>query len=95
MVFNAMRSHTSGILSIDTFKQVIKRKRKSYSPGINKQAKDTDKPLLTRLFHPLPTLEQWEDLLIREAVKQTKGNRSLAAHLLGISRQTLIRKLKK
>jgi len=95
MVFNAVSSHTSGILSIDSFEQVIKRKRKSMSPGIIKQTKETDKPLLSRLFQPLPTLDQWEDLLIKETIKQTKGNRSLAAQLLGISRQTLLRKLKK
>lgn len=95
MVFDTMSAHTSGILSIDTFKQAINHKRKSMSPGLEKRTKEGDKTGLSRLFQPLPTLEQWEALLIKEAVKQTKGNRSLAAQLLGISRQTLLRKIKK
>jgi DNA-binding NtrC family response regulator len=95
MVFNAVSSHTSGILSIDTFKQAIRQKRKSIVPGLGMQTKEADKPILTQLLQPLPTLKQWENLLIKEAVKQTEGNQSMAAQLLGISRQTLLRKLKK
>jgi DNA-binding NtrC family response regulator len=95
MVFDAVSSHTSGILSLDTFKQTIKQKRKSILPGIGKQTKEADKPILSQLLQPLPTLEQWENLLIKEAIKQTEGNQSMAAQLLGISRQTLLRKLKK
>ncbi|MGZ4844720.1 MAG: sigma-54-dependent transcriptional regulator [Candidatus Angelobacter sp.] len=35
------------------------------------------------------TLEQWEDNMIREALRRAKGNKSLAARLLGLSRNAL------
>ncbi len=47
----------------------------------------------TALTSPLSKLDN-EKNLIRKALQQTKGNRSAAADLLGISRRTLHRKLK-
>jgi two-component system, NtrC family, response regulator AtoC len=41
------------------------------------------------------TLEQWEDQLIREALRRTKNNKSQAARLLGISRNALRYRLSK
>ncbi|MFN9606438.1 MAG: helix-turn-helix domain-containing protein, partial [Planctomycetota bacterium] len=37
--------------------------------------------------------EQWEQRLIREALRRTRGNIPEASELLGISRATLYRKL--
>jgi DNA-binding NtrC family response regulator len=42
--------------------------------------------------HFLPegmTLEQWEDNMIREALRRANGNKSQAARLLGLSRNAL------
>ena len=52
-------------------------------------------PLWLQSFNPLPSLKEAESVLIREAMKQAKGNQTIAAQLLGITRQTLINKLKK
>jgi len=41
----------------------------------------------------LPTLEQLKTYLFAESLCRTEGNRTAAADMLGISRQTLIRKL--
>ncbi len=41
------------------------------------------------------TLEQWEDEIIREAVRRTNGNKSQAARLLGLSRNALRYRLSK
>jgi DNA-binding NtrC family response regulator len=41
------------------------------------------------------TLEQWEDEMIREALRRANGNKSLAARLLGLSRNTLRYRLTK
>jgi DNA-binding NtrC family response regulator len=41
------------------------------------------------------TLEQWEDEMIREALRRANGNKSLAARLLGLSRNTLRYRLSK
>lgn len=42
----------------------------------------------------IPTLEQAENILIARALGITRNNMSMAANMLGISRQTLYRKLK-
>jgi DNA-binding NtrC family response regulator len=42
----------------------------------------------------LPSAEEWEQLLIHEAVRRAGGNRTLAASLIGLARQTIIKRLK-
>ena len=41
------------------------------------------------------TLEQWEDEMIREALRRANGNKSHAARLLGLSRNALRYRLSK
>jgi DNA-binding NtrC family response regulator len=41
------------------------------------------------------TLDQWEDDMIREALKRAGGNKSQAARLLGLSRNALRYRLSK
>jgi DNA-binding NtrC family response regulator len=41
----------------------------------------------------LPSLKQTTNLLIEEALRRSKGNKSLAAKLLGITRQTIVKHL--
>lgn len=50
-----------------------------------------------RLGHPPEgqTLEQWEDEMIREALRRANGNKSQAARLLGLSRNALRYRLSK
>ncbi len=43
---------------------------------------------------PLPSLEDISRKLIKEALDRTHGNRTLAARMIGVSRQTLHRRLK-
>ncbi len=43
----------------------------------------------------LPELEAWEDLLIDEAMHRANGNKTLAAKMLGVSRQALHTRLRK
>ncbi len=51
-------------------------------------------PPIARVSPAPPTMEENEKRLIRNALQQTSGNRTRAAEILGISRRTLIRKLK-
>jgi len=41
------------------------------------------------------TLEQWEDEMIREALRRAHGNKSQAARILGLSRNALRYRLSK
>ena len=44
---------------------------------------------------PGMTLDQWEDEMIREALRRSGGNKSQAARLLGLSRNALRYRLSK
>ena len=44
---------------------------------------------------PLPTLKQAEQLLVGEALRRAGGTQSVAAMMLGITRQALNKRLKK
>jgi DNA-binding NtrC family response regulator len=93
MVFDAVSSHKSGKLSLDMFKTHIVRK----PAGSGKDLEDppsTDDTLIA-FGEQLPTLKQAEQLVIDEALKRSKGNQSIAALSLGISRQALNKRLQK
>lgn len=92
MVFNAVSAHTSGMLSLQSFRKALDSKQKNNHFATD--AGPADHPWLNG-FNPLPTLKQMEQLLLREALKQAKGNQTIASQILGITRQTLINKLKK
>lgn len=87
MVFDAVAQHTSGVLSLRVFKDIIRQ----LSQPIPISQGDTDSDLSQYYF---PTLQQLEYSHIKEALKISGGNKSTAALLLGISRQTLHYKLK-
>jgi DNA-binding protein Fis len=42
----------------------------------------------------LPTLKHSEELLVSEALKRAKGNQTVAARMLGITRQALNRRVR-
>ena len=93
MVFDAVASHQSGKLSMQSFKAQIAPARQSTEsagnepgPGSSAQVSYTD---------PLPTLKQAEQLLIDEAMRRADNNQSIAALSLGISRQALNKRLRK
>ncbi len=90
MIFDAVSLHTSGVLSLKSFKKLISPPS---SPPEVTQAADPLTTLYTSLAH-LPTLKEAEEHLILEALQRTKGNRTQAAELLGVTRQTLHRKIK-
>ena len=92
MVYDAVTGHTSKILSMDRFKAHIKKKDPS------RTAHDPSLTLHDEGFagsDPLPTLEQAFGNLIAEAMKRSGNNQTMAAGLIGISRQRLGRYLKR
>lgn len=92
IVFDAVSKHESKTLSTASFKKYLYEKD---------SLKITDaKPFQfkkTSCFSEcqrLPFLKESEESLISEALKRSKGNQNIAARLLGISRQSLNRRLK-
>ena len=90
MVFDAVARHLSGILSMQSFKEIIEQER-SISKTMASSG-DVHIELLS-LFDRFPTLKEAEEYLINEAMEQSQNNQSIAASLLGISRQALNKRL--
>lgn len=91
MIFDAVSQHVSGVLSLDRFKKKI-----GDSQLKNNHAVDGVTPVDNLKFpSALPTLDFTERALINEALKRAGGNKSLAAHMIGLTRQTLNNWLKK
>jgi DNA-binding NtrC family response regulator len=91
MVFDAVSNHTSGILSMDTFKPRISPKQPSMETGAGESPISLSS--LVSFHEQLPTLKEIEDLLIAEAMSRAGNNQSIAAMSLGISRQALNKRL--
>lgn len=92
MVFDAVTRHVSGVLSMESFRAVIGDDRPKEKTAMS-HTPAMEEPL-SAIFGHFPTFREIEDYMIREAVKQAKNNQAIAANLLGISRQTLNKRLK-
>jgi DNA-binding NtrC family response regulator len=92
LVFDAVARHSSGILSMESFRAVIGDVRPTIQPGGSPPS--TDENPLTAIFGHFPTIAEVEQYLIGEAMKLAKGNQGIAGSLLGMGRQTLNKRLK-
>ena len=91
MIYDAVSTHKSKKLSLERFKTHLDREIPT---------DDGDWRLTATVTgfgygdsNPLPTLDQANRLLMTEAMKRTNNNKSMAARLIGISRQRLARHL--
>jgi two-component system nitrogen regulation response regulator GlnG len=88
MIFAAVGRHNSGILSMDTFREIIGEEIKESSDI------ESDGPNRDFAFGPvLPTIRRITDALIVEALRRSEGNLTTAANFLGISRQALSKRI--
>ncbi len=93
MVYDAVSCHRSGKLSLKNFKTIIGNQLMTESATMDPQP---DHIISMRYSDGrFPTLKDCERQLIREALREAKGNQSIAAGLLGISRQALNRRIRK
>jgi len=92
MVFNAVSLHQSRILSLDTFKEKLGLTGEVMAARGVSTASDTS----TRSIFPerLPNLDEVGRQIVSEAMLRAHGNQSLAASMLGITRQGLAKRLK-
>ncbi len=82
LVYDAVSKHSSGVMSLDTFRKAI---------GGGKQGstkKSTTQSMLT-FGSQLPSMKEIRRLLVDEALKRAENNRTVAARLIGITRQSL------
>jgi DNA-binding NtrC family response regulator len=91
MLFDAVSRHESGKLSLNSFKEIIQH-HPSLEPTAASETNVTIETLYDSLER-LPTLKEAEELLMQSALKRAEGNQTLAALLLGITRQTLHNRL--
>ncbi len=93
MVFDAVASHSGGILSLEPFKASIQRHR---TFGYKyEQEMPTETRSVKAIFGRFPTLKEMEELLIDEALRLADGNQGIAASMLGITRQALNKRLRR
>jgi len=91
MIFDAVSRHKSKILSLSGFYQALGLDESKEMPRSPEPPAGT----LFSAFKQLPTLKGAETQLIEEALTRSKGNQSMAAKLLGMTRQALNNRLQK
>ncbi|MBN1900240.1 sigma-54-dependent Fis family transcriptional regulator [Candidatus Sumerlaeota bacterium] len=92
IVFDAVSKNASGILSLEVFKERVKKDRIPEGGETEQPEKSPDAPMES--FGKFPSLKEATHSFILEAMKQSGGNQTMAARLLGISQQALSRRLK-
>ena len=89
MVNDAVSGHEGGVLSTEPFRRKIDEHTSVFtSDGALKVGAVTFSDTLS-LLQELPALKEIQDLVIAEALQRADGNQTIAARLLGISRQAL------
>ncbi len=90
MVFDAVSRHQGRVMSLDCFR-ALQAGRNSASPPSFRLA-DQGPPIQFSQTC-FPTLKEAEELLIKEALQRSEGKKSVAASMLGITRQALYSRL--
>jgi DNA-binding NtrC family response regulator len=91
MVFDALSKHQERTLSMEEFKKYISL-RCSVCTEDAPVREEGETPF--SVLQTLPTLKEAGRLLVREALNRAQGNRTIAAQMLGVTRQALSWRLK-
>ncbi len=93
MVQDAVSRHKGGVLSIESFRnKITEQSPVDHGDAAVKMNEDIFAKGLSAL-HPLLSLKAGERLIIAEALRRARGNQTIAAGLLGMSRQALHNRL--
>jgi DNA-binding NtrC family response regulator len=92
MVYNAVSQHKSRVLSLDIFKKAVGLNHLDVETG-GEGEKEENQNIFSDVDE-LPRLKEAEYMLIEEALRRSKGNQSIAAKLLGVTRQAIYSRLK-
>ena len=91
MIHDAVSIHSAKMLSLDSFKLHITRAQENLKDIPDVESEHT---LPVKFGEKLPTIKQATQMLVTEAMKRANGNQTLAANMLGISRQALSKRIK-
>jgi DNA-binding NtrC family response regulator len=91
LVADAVARHKTGLLSLQYFSGITSRAR--FEPDANGGGAQYDDPLCA-IFGKFPTLLEVEEYTISNALRVAGGKQSVAATLLGITRQGLYKRMK-
>jgi DNA-binding NtrC family response regulator len=83
IVYDAVSCHHGGILSCEAVRKAVGLDEHCYHQELASSPAEINFP------EQLPTMEQTEVALIHEALHRAGGNKSIAATMIGVSRQTL------
>jgi DNA-binding NtrC family response regulator len=89
MIYDAVANHEGRMMSLSSIKSAIGLLPISTTPEPATNI-STEKLLF---LDELPTFKEADSLLLGEALRRSKGNRSLAASLLGVSRSAISQRL--
>ena len=97
MIFDAVSRHKRGVLSMKSFRAKIGHQDLASQEGKTGNGRESPLPFTDLLptLDQLPALKDAEQLLIAEALKRSDGNQTIAAQLLGMSRQALHNRLRR
>jgi DNA-binding NtrC family response regulator len=91
-VSDAVARHEDGMLSLDDFPGIsVAAPQRSTGPFVAPTGVHAG---IYSLFGRLPTFREIEDYLLVEALKISEGNYAVAASILGVTRQTISKRLK-
>jgi len=91
MIHDAVSIHSAKMLSLDSFKLHITRAQENLKEITEMKP---EFPLPVTFGEKLPTIKQATQMLVTEAMRRANGNQTLAANMLGISRQALSKRIK-
>lgn len=87
IVFDAVSQQNGRFLSMDSFRDYIRRQRPDFREEETRVVATNETPF--SVLEQLPTLKESSRLLVDEALRRAGGNQGIAADLLGITRQGL------
>ena len=93
MVTNAVSQHKGGALSTDSFRREIDEQSTEVHEDTILQARAIGVSALPILPDLKEALKETEQLFISEALKRADGNQTIAAGLLGLSKNALYKRL--
>ena len=93
MVTDAVAQHQSGILSMQPFEKIIFKKSPDNTPSPSQTSVQKEN-IFSHITAELPTFQEAEDQLLEEAMRRSGDNQGIAAAMLGITRQSLNRRVR-